>query len=123
MIKAILLVFLAEVACTIGQIFFKKGTDRIGRHDFKTWNGYLAFAKKILELPIIWFGLMCMGINLVFWLMALSESDLSIVFPLSSMQYIFVPIACRLFLHEKIDRMKLVGTFLVVIGILIIAIS
>jgi uncharacterized membrane protein len=121
MIKIILLVLAAEVAATAGQILFKKGTGRLGHQDFKRWSAYFEFIKKILEIPVIWLGLLLMGSGLFFWLVALAGSDLSIVFPLGSMQYVLVLIASRMFLKEKIDRKKLIGTLLVMAGIMAVA--
>lgn len=121
MIKIILLVLLAEIAGTAGQILFKKGTGRLGYQSFKQFSDYLSFTKKILRMPIMWMGLLSMGSGLFFWLAALSGSELSIVFPLGSMQYILVLIASRLFLKETIDQKKLIGTLLVIVGIIAIA--
>jgi drug/metabolite transporter (DMT)-like permease len=120
MIKIILLVLMAEIAGTAGQILFKKGTGRLGRRSFKQLGTYFAFAGEILGMPVIWLGFILMGLCLLLWLMALAGSDLSVVFPLGSMQYILILIGSRLFLKEKIDRMKLIGTLLVVIGIITI---
>ncbi len=121
MIKIILLVLMAEITGTAGQILFKKGTGQLGYQNFKQFSTYLAFTKKILGIPVIWLGLLLVGSGLFFWLAALAGSDLSVVFPLGSMQYILVLIASRLFLKEKMDRKKLIGTLLVVAGIMVIA--
>ena len=121
MIKTILLVLAAEIAVTAGQILFKKGTGRLGHQNFKTFRTYFEFAKKILEIPVIWLGLLLMSLGLFFWLVALAGSDLSIVFPLGSIQYVLVLFASQLFLKEKIDRKKLIGTLLVMVGIMAIA--
>jgi len=121
MIKTILLVLAAEIAVTAGQILFKKGTGRLDRQHFKKFETYFEFIKKILKIPVIWAGLLLMGSGLFFWLVALAGSDLSVVFPLGSMQYVLVLVASRLFLKEKIDRKKLIGTLLVMLGVIAIA--
>jgi uncharacterized membrane protein len=121
MIKTILLVLAAEIAVTAGQILFKKGTGRLDRQNFKKFETYFEFIKKILKIPVIWAGLLLMGSGLFFWLVALAGSDLSVVFPLGSMQYVLVLVASRLFLKEKIDRKKLIGTLLVMLGVIAIA--
>ena len=121
MIKTILLVLAAEIAVTAGQILFKKGTGRLDHQNFKKFKTYFEFIKKILKIPVIWAGLLLMGSGLFFWLVALAGSDLSVVFPLGSMQYVLVLVASRLFLKEKIDRKKLIGTLLVMVGVIAIA--
>ncbi|MFA5167466.1 MAG: EamA family transporter [Candidatus Omnitrophota bacterium] len=121
MIRIILLVLLAEIAGTAGQILLKKGAGKLGHKNFEQLSAYFSFTKKILGIPAIWLGLLLMGLGLFFWLVALAGSDLSIVFPLGSMQYILVLIASRLFLKEKIDQKKLIGTLLMIVGIIAIA--
>ena len=61
--------------------------------------------------------------GVVLWLVALAQNNLSLMYPLGSMQYLLTLLAARIFLGEKIDRPKLAGTFLVVSGIILIATS
>ena len=123
MIKVVILVLLAEIAAAAGQILFKKGTGGLDRQNFKKFRAYLQFIKDILGMPVIWWGLLLMATGLLFWLMALSGSDLSVVFPLGSMQYILILLGSKIFLDEKIDPMKLLGTFSIIAGITAIALS
>ena len=123
MIKIFFLILGAEIWSTAGQILFKKGTNRLLRPHLRSLASYLGFTKKILLMPAIWLGFASMALGLFIWLMALSRADLSLVFPLGSLQYILTLVSARLFLNEKIDRMKLVGTFLVVVGIVVISFS
>ena len=64
-----------------------------------------------------------MAAGLTAWLFALTGGALSVVFPLGSFQYVLILIMARIFLGEKIDTMKLLGTFLVVVGIILITLS
>lgn len=123
MIQAILLVVVSESCTMVGQILYKKGTNQLEPPSLKNQGSYLRFFWAILQLPGIWLGLFCMGVGLVVWLIALSKFDLSLVFPVSSMQYILALIGSRIFLREKIDRMKLLGTLLITGGIIAISFS
>jgi uncharacterized membrane protein len=64
-----------------------------------------------------------MSAGMVVWLMALAQADLSLVFSIGSLQYIMILVLAHFLLGEKIDKMKLIGTFLVVAGIILITIS
>jgi len=68
-------------------------------------------------------GIGSMRRRLIIWLMALAQGDLSLVYPLGSIQFILILFSAHIFLNEKIDKMKLIGTFLVVLGIVFITIS
>ena len=61
--------------------------------------------------------------RLVVWLAALSQGELSLVYPLSSLQYLMVLFAARLFLKEKMDLAKITGTLLIASGIVLISLS
>lgn len=123
MIKVILLVLIAETCGVGAQLLFKKNTNKLETPSLRQVHSYWNFAGKVLTLPGIWLGLFLMAAGLVVWLMALSRFDLSVVFPLGSIQYITILIASKFILHEKVDGMKLAGTLLVMAGIIAVSFS
>jgi len=123
MIKIILLVLLSEVFTAIGQILFKKATNTLESYSFRNVNTQFRFLNDVFTKPSIWIGLVSIAISLVIWLMALAEGNLSLVYPIGSLQFILILFSAHIFLNEKIDKMKLLGTILVVFGIVLITIS
>ena len=123
MIKIILLVLLSEIFVAVGQIFFKKTTNTLDSYSLKGVHTKIRFLNDVLTKPLIWAGFLSMAIGLVIWLTALAQGDLSLVFPIGSLQFILILFSAHFFLNEKIDKMKLLGTFLVVFGIVLITIS
>lgn len=123
MLKIVLLILVAEFWGTGGQIFFKKSANSVDTPNLRSPASFLNFIKKIFNIPGTWLGFAFIGIGMVVWLMALAQTDLSIAFPIDSMQYIVALIAAKIFLDEKIDMMKLVGTLLVILGIVLVAMS
>ena len=123
MIKIVLLVLMAEIFGAVGQTLFKKSTNTIEVHSLKNVGTIVRFLLEILAKPYIWVGFLCISGGLVMWLIALAQGDLSLVYPISSMQYILILISPRVFLQERVDVMKLIGTFLVVVGIILVALS
>ena len=123
MIKIILLVLASEVLTAIGQVLFKKTTNSLGSHSLKGTNGLIRFIREVISKPSIWIGIVSMAAGLFAWLMALAQGDLSLVFPMGSVQYIMIMFMAHSFLGEKIDRVKFAGTFLVMLGIVLITIG
>ena len=119
-IKIGLLILFAETWNTAGQIFLKKATNQLEAPALRNLKSYLSFLAKTLQLPGIWLGLASLTIGIILWLMALAQGELSAVYPIGSLQYILTLIAARIFLHEKIDGMKLAGTLCVILGIILI---
>lgn len=119
MIKVFSLILLAEILTTAGQICLKKSADMLWNGRLRGLNGHFNFLKNILSKPLLWAGIFAMSLGLVAWLVALDQAKLSIVFALGSMQYLLLLFFAHIFLDEKIDSMKLTGTLLVVIGIIL----
>ena len=123
MIKIVLLVLMAEICVAVGQTLFKKSTNTIEVHSLKDVSTIVRFLMDILAKPYIWVGFLCIAGGLVMWLIALAQGDLSLVYPISSLQYILILFSAHIFLHERVDAMKLIGTFLVIFGIILAALS
>ena len=123
MIKIILLVLLSEIFMVVGHILFKKTTSALGPHGLGSVGGQYRFLKEVLAKPAIWLGFVAMGVGLVIWLIALAQGDLSLVFPIGSLQFVLTLFLAHVFLNEKIDRMKFLGTLLVIFGITLMAFS
>jgi len=105
--KALILVLIAESLMTVGQVCLKKSANRLN---------YLLY-------PTLWMGAAAMLVGLLCWLAALSAGELSFVYLLGSIQYIFALFAAHFFLHEKINTPKLIGTLLITLGIILTAVS
>ena len=123
MVKIILLVLLSEAITVIGQILFKKSTNTIGTYNLRNGSDRIHFLSEIFTRPHLWLGFLALGFGLIVWLLAIAQGDLSLVFPIGSLQYILILFLAHKFLGEKIDRMKLIGTLLVMAGIVLMSIS
>ncbi len=123
MFKLLFFVLTAEIFASIGQILFKKSANSIETYNLRKVDTHIRFLKDIFAKPLVWVGFVSMVISRVLWLIALSQGYLSLVFPIGSIQYVLILFSAHWFLGEKIDRMKLIGTFLVVVGIVLITLS
>ncbi len=123
MIKILIFVVIAEAWTALAQVLFKKSTNALEAHTLRGIGNQTRFIKNILSKPTIWGGLVSMTIGMVVWLMALSQGELSLVFSIGSIQYVMILFLAHFFLGEKIDKMKCIGTFLVVFGIILITLS
>ena len=123
MVKLLIFVIIAEAWTAIGQVLFKKCTNSLEVHSLRGVNNQTRFIRNVLSRPLIWVGLLSMSIGMIAWLMALAQGDLSLVFSMGSIQYIVILFLAHFLLGEKIDRLKCIGTFLVVLGIILITLS
>jgi drug/metabolite transporter (DMT)-like permease len=123
MLKPLLLILVAELWGVAGQILFKKSVNSLEPPRLRCAASYLNFVWCILRTRKIWLGLCFVAMGTVVWLTALAQTELSLAFPIKSVQYVLILIAARLFLHERIDAMKLAGTLFVIAGIILITVS
>ncbi len=123
MIKVFILVCMAELWFTTGQICLKKSANHLGLEagDGKPW--IIRLMGAVFRHPVLWAGMASILVGLLFWFAALAAGDLSIVYLLGSIQYVLVLFAAHFFLGEKIDAAKLTGTLLVLMGIVFITVS
>jgi len=121
--KALILVLLAEFWIIVGQICFKKGANRLNTEDAAGKPWIFQLLGCLLRFPSLWIGSVAMLLGLLFWLSALACGELSYVYLLGSIQYIFALFAAYFFLHEKITTPKLIGTLLITLGIILTAVS
>ena len=126
-----MLVLAAECWMTVGQICFKKSTNRLNLEDANNREKVVTgttFSKKksclsLLFYPILWLGGSAMVVGLLFWFAALSSGELNYVYLLGSTQYILALVAAHYFLHERINTAKFIGTLLIMLGVILTALS
>ena len=120
MIKIILVVMISAVFSCLGQIFFKLSSNQVRPVHSRHWKSYARYIRDILKIPMILWGLLSMTASLAIWWIAIAQSDLSLVYPIGSLYYIFIMLSARFFLKEDMDRMKVLGTLFILAGILVI---
>lgn len=98
---AIIAVFFATILGALGAIYLKKGS------------------KKILKLKNIklYTGIFLYGISAIIFIWALRRGELSILYPITSLSYIWVSIFSIIMLNEKMNKFKWLGILFIVIGV------
>jgi len=86
----------------LASLFFKKGAK------FLT-------LKKIINKNLIK-GVFLYILSTIFYVLSLKNGDLSIIYPLSSLNYIFIIFLSKRYLNEKINKYKFIGIFMIIIG-------
>ena len=114
MTRSLLLGFLALVLVSFGQTSLKFGLNHIG--GFSLVHGVSEFI-KLIRTPWIAIGFGCYGLSAILWLDVLSKLDLSLVFPMVSLTYVFTLLIGRFFFQEMFGWERIVGVGLILSGI------
>lgn len=66
-------------------------------------------------------GLLAYVLSTVTWLAVLSRIDLSVAYPLASLNYVFVTALSGWVLRETVPLLRWIGTAIILVGILVVA--
>ena len=117
---ALIYILVAVLASAIGQLVLKKGMGSMGALTLDAWQlgGILA---RIVANPYVLLGLAIYACGTIFWLVALSRVDLSYAYPFVSLSYVVMLVASWLLLDEQISLLRIAGSAVVILGVLLIS--
>ena len=103
-----------------GQVLLKKGMLLIGPLTLSiTEIGDILL--RLVTNPFVVLGLGTYVVSTVIWLVALSRVDLSYAYPFVSLSYVLMLLASWLLLHENLSPIRLLGTFVIVMGVFLVS--
>ena len=113
-------ILISVLAGAIGQIMLKKGMSSMGAITLNFDQLFNIFW-RIGTNPYVMIGLVIYVAGVVFWLGALSRVDLSYAYPFASMSYVVMLIASWQLFNENITPLRLVGTLVICVGVLLVS--
>lgn len=109
---------LASILCAVaGQVSFKSGMNRVGR------IGRGPDVHWRAGVPRLFVGLCAYGTSMLLWLYTLSRAELSFAFPFLSLSYVAIVLIARFGLGEVLHRNRVVGSGLIVCGVILVGLS
>jgi drug/metabolite transporter (DMT)-like permease len=120
MLKTAVVMFIAVIAGTIGDILLAQGMKQIGDLSAMNLKGILNVALQALTSPKLMLGTAMLAVFFFLWLAVLSWEDLSVALPMQALNYILVAFLSQYFLHEIVSPLRWAGTVLVAIGVVMI---
>lgn len=102
------------------QLLLKTGMERIGYFTFSIKNIW-PIGLQVASSPFIIIGLLCYVISVMAWLLGLSRVDVSIAYPFLSLGYIITAVLAYFILHEQVTLMRMLGIFVILAGVFIVA--
>src|SRR5713101_6757671 len=111
MLKSMLLVFAASIVGSFGAVFLKLGSARLTR---SLWS----FLNRELVLGVALF----LGSS-VFYALGIRGGQLSVLYPMVSLGYVWTLLWSRLFFKESFTRQKFVGLGLILLGVFFVGLG
>lgn len=109
----IFLVLLAACLLTcLGQIAQKYAVE--------TWRSGSADSGLLAKLSTgwLWLALISLGLGLLLWLLVLQHLEVSIAYPMLSLNFVLITLVARFVFQERIDRRHWFGLGLIMLGVL-----
>lgn len=78
---------------------------------------------QTLFTPWVLLGLALYAISSLFWLISLSRADLSYVYPFVSLNFAFIVLFSHLLFGDPIGALRLLGVFLICLGVILVSFS
>ncbi|MET0218723.1 MAG: SMR family transporter [Burkholderiales bacterium] len=114
------LVMIGVLLNAAAQLLLKAGTNSVGTFAFSLENA-APVGWKLATEPHILGGLICYGVSVVVWIMALSRVEVSIAYPMLSVGYVVNAIAAWYLFGEAVSVTRLAGIGIIILGVYIVA--
>ena len=114
--NVIVIILIGILFASLGQVFWKIGMNAVGSINTFTYSDIVSIFSNLYII----LGLLMYGLGTIFWLIALSQKDLSYVYPFISLTFIIVLFLSYFVLKEQIGTARIVGTIIIVGGLMII---
>lgn len=113
--------WLSSFCVVSGHLMIKAGLNALTNSAAANANlGLVGRIAHVLMQPQVVGGLLIYGFGTVCWMIAVSQKDISFLFPLSSVNYVLVVAASALLFGEVISDKRAAGVGLIVVGMIVL---
>jgi multidrug transporter EmrE-like cation transporter len=112
--QAIWIVICCTVLVAIGQYLIKLGANQLSH------AGLMATLTGIFTIPPLFAGYCLYGVFTVLFVYALRNGELSVLYPLIALGYVWVTITAVVAFHETMNPLKLTGLAIIVAGVAVL---
>lgn len=114
--KSVLLLLMAVISASMGQVLLKKGVLVTGEVTFK--SSVIGELIKLVLSPIVFGGLILYFVSAILWLIALSKTALNYAYPFTALTFVLVMLSSRVIFLENIPTLRYFGIILIILGVL-----
>lgn len=123
MIKLLLILLIGLVFESTGVILLKKGMTQIGEMKQVGTAEIIRVVKSGATSPQILLGVFFEALFFACLLILMSKSEISFLWPLTSLSFVFATLAAMIFLHERVSGLRWVGVVFIMLGAALISYS
>ena len=113
--NSILLVGFGTVLSAAAQILIKSGSAALPPH-----ASFVQTAIGMITIPKLFFGYALYGLYTVVLTLALRHGELSVLYPVIALTFVWVTIASVIVFHEEMNWPKLAGITIIMLGVAVL---
>jgi len=99
----------------VGQVLFKRAAGQA------SGSSGMAWALELARLPAMWMAFVLYCVATLLWVRILAEVPLGRAYPFMALAFIVVPAGGYLFFNEAVTLQQVLGTVLIIIGVIVVA--
>jgi multidrug transporter EmrE-like cation transporter len=107
------------LVCTIfgaaAQVFIKKGTAALGDSP-----SMVDTAIGIFTIPPLFEGYCMLGISTILLVLALRQGELSLLYPVLTLTYVWVTVLSMVIFHDSMSAFKVAGILTIIAGVAVL---
>ncbi len=111
---AIMIVSACTLLVAISQYLIKLGANRLSH------AGLMATMIGIFTIPQLFAGYCLYGVFTVLFIYALRHGELSILYPLIALSYVWATITAVLAFHDSMNPFKMIGLLVIILGVAVL---
>lgn len=116
MFKLLSILLVGLVCESVGVVLLKKGINQIGDMQSVTASEIFRVVKSGLTSHTIWLGILFEALFFIGLLVLMAKSDISFLWPLTGLSFVFSTCAAMWFLGEYVSTTRWLGVALIVVG-------
>lgn len=116
MAKLLLILIVGLIFEAVGVVSLKKGITQIGEVEKISLPEIARVVKAGAANTSVLLGVFCEMLFFISLLILISKSDISFLWPLTGLSFVFATFAAMWFLHEQVSPMRWAGVVCIMIG-------
>jgi multidrug transporter EmrE-like cation transporter len=113
--RSVFLVFCCTLLGATAQVLIKSGAGSLGAH-----TSLVQTVVGILTTRVLFAGYALYGVSTVLLILALRRGELSMLYPVIALTFVWVTILSVVIFHESMNVLKLAGIATIVIGVAVL---
>jgi len=115
------IILLASIFFAVcGQVLLKATVTRVQGVDFASASMF-SHMGKLLRSPIFYLAMSVYFFSMVLYLTAISKLDISLAYPMVSLNYAIILVYSKIFFKENVTPLRWLGVGIIIFGVFLIS--